>query len=248
LPFNCLTQNSPNKTPLGVQCIPPEKFYIEKFNHQKQKIDVAKTYPWKVVVGRDIEYEAKPLKNKDKIERKKWEWYLGDSKNFDFWQLQGEQNDPYYSIKTKGSKFLARIPQLFSLNSDFGETHGQILVKTDIDNTDIKSDDKKAIAQVFFEKDSRNNPGNRLEPNWFYYWSQIDLIKNLLDIPGLHLYDQFKCNFNRASTPLKLLLAYDSDPNLAVDSTKHHLSLILNANLLILIELLLRMITIKAIF
>jgi hypothetical protein len=74
---------------------------------------------------------------------------------------------------------------------------------------DSKSNDAK--VQVFFQKDSTNNPDGTV-PNWFYYWRQIPEIQNLLNsVPGFLMYDRGNCRFDEVPTSVNLSLVYSGD-------------------------------------
>jgi len=48
-------------------------------------------------------------------------------------------------------------------------------------------------------------------PNWFFYWSQIPLIQDLLQLDGMYLYDIKNCKFNDTPTPYKIPLYFDKN-------------------------------------
>ena len=109
------------------------------------------------------------------------------------------------SFKLKGQAFIP-YNKLPLLNDDFGTTHGDLTAReNDITPGAIQKD-----VKVFFRKDD-NNLIHPVEPNWFFYWSQIPEIKSLLNIGGLHLYNEDICDFNSTPTPVMLNLRYNKN-------------------------------------
>jgi hypothetical protein len=73
------------------------------------------------------------------------------------------------------------------------------------------TDGTDAKAEVFFESFATDHPGHGTgtDPNWFYYWSQIQIIKDLLASPtGIPLYNQATGKFNATPTKPVLKLVY----------------------------------------
>ncbi len=61
--------------------------------------------------------------------------------------------------------------------------------------------------EVFFDKDTMNIH-NTNQPNWFYYWTKIPAVVDLLTIPGIRLYDTGTCQYNETPTPYTIPLKY----------------------------------------
>jgi hypothetical protein len=165
---------------------------------------------WKAMVGERISYESKPkIKNPDPNLNWNWEIGNGTCANFTpFWTVQA-LNGVFQRERTNG----LRINSMPASNADFGDKNGLVKVSNSINNipNEESCEDKKGKevkVKVFFEKDAMNNP-NGTVPNWFYYWSQISLIQNLLNsVPGFVMYDRPNCKFNQTPAPVSLSLEY----------------------------------------
>jgi hypothetical protein len=204
-----ISQNNPPPLDTNLICEPPT-YKITKFNLRNKGSATKK--PWKVVIGRETEYEISTLDKSDS-----WIWKEGDndcSSFIDFWKLESTNISKKYTAKSNQSKNLeAIIPNSILkdrkiTNLDFGYSHKDV-------NASLNSDcyEADSIVNVFFEKDAYTNPdGNDSIPNWFYYWSQIDTIQKLLTIPGIHLFETATCTFTKHTIPLKLKLQFGGGP------------------------------------
>ncbi len=111
------------------------------------------------------------------------------------------------SFKLKGEAFIP-YNKLPLINDDFGITHGDLTAReNDITPGAIQKD-----VKVFFRKDDINYNDDKV-PNWFFYWSQIPLIEDLLQLSGMYLYDNTNCKFNDTPTPYKIPLYFDKNQN-----------------------------------
>lgn len=191
---------------------------------RKFKISNSKPAPkldWKVVVGREIEYHAKGLGDAED-----WLWQLGGgtctSDDFSpFWNIEPLEADEGFNDKTKKNNFKAILNgtllngELPASNSDFGSTHGLVMVGAKPMSSDNRlescnrKDGTEARVQVFYEKDTRTNPDATV-PNWFYYWQQNNFVQELLEIPGIPHYDLETCSHSEP-VPIKLEIGYVGD-------------------------------------
>jgi hypothetical protein len=198
------TMFSQQATPLDeiLNCL--NSLHITKFQGNKT---------WKAVVGVPLTYESKPkIKNPDP--NLKWNWEIGEgscSIFTPFWTLASLNGD-FEREKTRG----LNITNMPSSNEDFGDKNGLVKVSNSINNirNEESCEDRngnEAKVKVFFEKDAMNNPDGTV-PNWFYYWSQNQIIQNELEIPGIKLFDKDNCVWNNSVTPLKLNIEYSHQP------------------------------------
>lgn len=220
---NTSSQNPviPPPLPLGqtqVECVTNLK--INKFTrHPSDNWKVVVSGPDEMTQKEIIKYEAS-TPNKDPFNT--YNWLLGNEtpgpKGFvNYWNvtplpgpfiLKGDAYIPY-----------AKLPML---NDDFGTTHGDATV---IENNQTSGAIQKDV-KVFFRKDDMNYNDDKL-PNWFFYWSQIPLIQDLLQLDGMYLYDIKNCKFNDTPTPYKIPLYFDKnlDPGVAGSTNFPYLKL-----------------------
>jgi hypothetical protein len=196
--FNMFSQQA---TPLDeiLNCL--NSLHITKFEGNKT---------WKAVVGIPVTYESKPrIKNPDP--NLKWNWEIGEGScsNFtSFWTVASLNGD-FERARRRG----LNITSMPTSNEDFGDKNGLIKVSNSINNIPneescVDKNGNEAKVKVFFEKDAMNNPDGTV-PNWFYYWSQISLIQDMLNsVSGFVMYDRPKCQFEQNTTPVRLNLEY----------------------------------------
>lgn len=199
-----LAQEAINRSPEGLDCT--ADFLIHKF--KTSDTGSAMNKPWKIVIGREIEYRAKPGNGSD------WNWQLGKGACNRFssvWNLQGTVAlNQFFDRSDASNKALIPLSDMPRDNSFFGTNYGTIKVSNRISSTcKTKPEGKKAM--IYFEKDEVSNPMGG-DPNWFYYWSQIPLIQNVLEISGIHLFNTDSGTFNPSPTNVRLSIEYAGFP------------------------------------
>lgn len=164
---------------------------------------------WKVVIGREIEYRARPKSGVN------WIWLLGDSTETTFgqnWNIKTTTGVSDFTSKSSGSlKAIVDTIYMPSNNSSFGSTYGLLNISNSNIPNGITFTD---TVNVFYDKDSLTNPNGNV-PNWFYYWSDIDTVMNLLNVSGIAMYDTVTGSFQSTPTSTTFTLRYRDDGNFA---------------------------------
>ena len=166
---------------------PCEINQFQLFNKDKGK---AAIHAKKVVVGKRVRYGAKHIPaNIVDID-------FGDGTaplNSDKWQLGPDTPNTWPSPSGRNRKIsgIASIPVNTSPtdNNDFGLSYDNVRI------FDINLNVNEVVCEedehfVFFAKDD-NNIHDPTVPNWFYYWSQIPPIQDLLVIPNMTFWKPF---------------------------------------------------------
>lgn len=197
------------------ECVDPnDPPIIEEF-HYKIRDGVSK-----IVFGHDPDGQPFPIKyrlskstNSNGQEMSIQNIYLGYkdlSGTNHKWQLHTkDQNEqlivPLYNtnsgislMNTKEDKVYLEYGSIPNLNSDFGNSYGNSLFEMENANDNILAD---FAVEVYFSKDEMHPIGNT--PNWFYYWSQIPLIQDLLTIEGIHFFNPSDCSFESEDTDIE---------------------------------------------
>ena len=150
---------------------------------------------WKVVMNREIEYEADFSYLNYNCIGTNWMWEIGNGTcttlNL-YYILQSIPMGSIFKQKSIVGSNMALIPNSSApvKNDEFGKTNGLVRVTNDKKQDCLMSTNTNAIIEIFFEKDEISNPGG-IDPNWYYYWEQFipkKRINNLIFNPSLSGY------------------------------------------------------------
>ncbi len=175
---------------------------ISKFRSE----NIADVQSWKVVIGKQIKYRARGKKSGN------WNWSVN---NYDLMDFTNQSEEPDW--KNKGS-IIIPTNQLPMTNEELGVN----TITAEKDNGDMDSHE----IEVFFAKDDPNHH-NPDVPNWFYYWSKIPIIQNMLEIPGIALWQKYNpedpdnienCSFVAPKADFVLNLKYAGYPYTTEDN------------------------------
>lgn len=142
----------------------------------------APRHPYKVVIGRDIQYKAKPSVGSS------WTWRLGSGSGSGFLP-----HAPYTLIDANSASGIAGLPLSASptSNGDLGPAFGVLDVRNGLVDGQGNPQYAQEQVEIFFEKDIPAYHDQTV-PNWFYYWKQ--LFSMFKDMPVY--------NFDDPSNPL----------------------------------------------